>query len=148
MTRSRSTVNVIGWKEYVEFVEWPLRRVKAKIDTGARTSALDVLSYELRESATGITAVLRLALEPKHPERIAEVETKVLRMVIVRNSSGLGEQRPVVETVLRLGKVTKRVRLTVTNRSSMRFRMILGRRALQGDFVVDVAKKYLLGRAK
>ena len=54
------------------------------------------------------------------------------------------EQRPLIETVIRLGPVTKRIYMTVTNRSRMLFRMILGRRALEGDFVVDVSKKYLL----
>jgi hypothetical protein len=136
---------LIGWKEYVDFVDWRLRRVKAKIDTGARTSALDVLSYELREEPNGDkTATLRLALDRRHPERVTEIVTPVLRMVVVSNSSGMREQRPLVETTLRLGAVTKRVRLTIANRSGMRFGLILGRKALEGDFVVDVAKKHLL----
>jgi hypothetical protein len=54
------------------------------------------------------------------------------------------EQRPVIETSVRLGPVVKRVRITVTNRSTMLFRMILGRKALEGDFIVDVSKKYLM----
>jgi hypothetical protein len=58
------------------------------------------------------------------------------------------EQRPVIEATLRLGPVSKRVRLTVTNRSNMRFPMILGRTALAGDFVVDVSGKYLLRRSR
>jgi hypothetical protein len=138
-------LRAIGWKEYVEFPDWGLHRVKAKIDTGARTSALDVVSYELAEAAgAGLVAELRLALDRKHPERLTAVRAPVLRMVVVCNSFGLREVRPLVETALRLGPVTKRVRLTVTNRSGMRFRMILGRKALEGDFVVDVSKKYLL----
>jgi hypothetical protein len=141
---------VVGWKEYVGFVDWPLRRVRAKIDTGARTSALDVLSYELREGGSegGLTATLRLALDPKRSDRIQEVVTPVLKMVVVCNSSGMREQRPLVETTLRLGPVAKKVRLTITNRAGMRFRMILGRKALEGDFVVDVARKYLMRRVK
>ena len=53
-------------------------------------------------------------------------------------------RRPLIETALRLGPVCKRVLLTVTNRAGMRFPMILGRKALEGDFVVDVSQKYLL----
>jgi hypothetical protein len=140
-----STPLTIGWKEYVELVDWRLRHVKAKIDTGARTSALGVLSYELREEATGQkTAKLTLALHRRNPERVVQVETSVMKMVVVRNSNGMREQRPLIETTLRVGPVTKRVRLTVTNRSGMCFGMILGRKALEGDFVVDVARKYLL----
>ena len=141
-------LRVLGWKEYVAFVDWPLRRVKAKIDTGARTSALDVLSYTLDDGRSGMMATLRLALDPRDPSRIQEIATPVLQMVVVRNSTGMREQRPLVETTLRLGPVTKRVRLTITNRANMRFRMILGRKALEGDFVVDVSKKYLLRRVQ
>jgi len=64
----------------------------------------------------------------------------------VRNSGGIPEYRPLIEASIRLGPVTKRVQLTVANRSGMLFRMILGRKALDGDFIVDVSKKYLLRR--
>jgi hypothetical protein len=136
---------VIGWKEYVQFVDWNIRPIKAKIDTGARTSALYVSSYELREvPGQGLMAELRLALSHKHPERLTVVHVPVLQTVVVSNSGGIREQRPLIETAVRLGPVTKRVRLTVTNRAGMRFRMILGRKALEGDFIVDVSRKYLL----
>ena len=138
---------VIGWKEYLSFPDWGVRRVKAKIDTGARTSALDALSYTLYESADeGLVAELVLALDRRHPERQSKVRVPVLGMAVVSNSNGMREQRPLIETTVRLGPVCKRVRLTVTNRAGMRFRMILGRTALAGDFVVDVSRKYLLRR--
>jgi hypothetical protein len=138
---------VIGWKEYVQFLDWGIRSVKVKIDTGARTSALDVVSYELHESdSQGLVAELRLALDHRHPQRLTVVQAPVLRMVVVSKSSAMREQRPLIETTIRLGPVAKRVRLTITNRSGMRFRMILGRKALEGDFMVDVSKKYLLRR--
>src|SRR5438270_3217684 len=128
----------LGWKEYVDLPDWGVRHVKAKIDTGARTSALDAASYELREDGGGgLVARLRLALHRKDPGRLTVVEAPVQGMVVVRNSSGLSEQRPLIETTVRLGPVTKRVHLTVTNRAGMCFRMILGRKALEGDFVVD-----------
>lgn len=136
----------IGWKEYVDFEEWKIRRVKAKIDTGARTSAIDVASYELHETDLGLVAELRLGLSGA--ERLLRVRTPVLRMVVVRNSSGLREQRPLIETVIRLGPIRKRVRLTVTNRAGMRFRMILGRKALEDDFIVDVSRKYVLRKIR
>jgi hypothetical protein len=134
----------IGWKEYVDFPDWGIRRVKVKIDTGARTSALDVLSYELRPTDSGLVADLRLVLSRKHPERVSIVSVPVLKTVLVANSMCIREQRPLIEAVIRLGPITKRVRLTLTNRCGMRFRMILGRKALEGDFVVDVSRKYLL----
>jgi hypothetical protein len=135
---------MIGWKEYVDFPDWDIRRVKAKIDTGARTSALDVRGYELRQEPDGsMVAELKLALNRKRPAKLRVVEVPVLAMVTVRSSSGLPEERPLIETTLRLGSVFKRVRLTVTDRSRMRFPVILGRKALEQDFVVNVSQKYI-----
>jgi hypothetical protein len=139
---------LIGWKEYVDFPDWHLRRVKVKIDTGARTSALDAAGYVLREDKeVGWIAELHLALDRQQPQQLTVVELPVLKMVVVSNSSGMRQQRPLVEATIRLGPITKRVRLTVTDRSRMRFPMILGRKALEGDFVVDVSKKYLLRKS-
>ena len=72
------------------------------------------------------------------------MEAPVLRMVVVSNSAGMREQRPLVETEVRLGPVSKRIALTVTNRAGMLFPVILGRKALEGDFLVDVSRKYVL----
>jgi len=136
---------LVGWKEYLGFPEWGVARVKVKIDTGARTSALGVMSYELRQAdGLGLVAELRLSLQRKQSEPSMVVHAPVLRMVVVRNSTGMYEQRPLIETEVCLGSVCKRVRFTITNRAAMRFPVILGRKALEGDFVVDVSKKYLL----
>ena len=138
-----SMPRVIGWKEYVAFPDWGLRRVRAKIDTGACTSALGVAGYELEETPAGAVAVLRIVLNRRRPDKVREVRVPVLRFAIVRNSGGVAERRPVVEALVRLGPVEKRIRLTVTHRAVMRCRMLLGREALRGDFVVDVRQKYV-----
>lgn len=91
-----------------------------------------------------LTARLRLALNRRRPERVAVVEAPVLRMVHVTNTGGGRELRPMIEALVRLGPVRKRIRVTVTRRDGMRFPMILGREALAGSFVVDVGKKDLL----
>jgi hypothetical protein len=136
---------LIGWKERLDFPAWGIRRVKAKVDTGARTSALGAVSYELFQAdGAGLCVRLRLALNRKRDHEIHVVEAPVLQTVVVRNSNGMCEQRPLIEAEVSLGPVRKRIRLTVTNRSGMLFRVILGRRALADDFVVDVSKKYLL----
>jgi hypothetical protein len=138
---------LIGWKEYVHFPEWSLPRIKAKIDTGAYTSALDTHSYELRE-LPGHNAIVEIHLPRLHKgdrrERILRVP--LLGRVLVRNTGGTVEERPLVETTIRLGPALKRVRLTLTSRSGLRYRMILGRTALESDFIVDVSKRYLLGK--
>lgn len=141
----RTGLLLIGWREYVNFPDWNVRRIKVKIDTGARTSALDVAHYQLRQvDGRGLVAELHLALKRKKPSQVTVVHAPVQELVSVRNTSGQWEQRPVIETTVRLGPLTKRIRLTITNRATMCFRMILGRKALEGDFLVDVSQQYLL----
>lgn len=144
MAKAKPAPQLIGWKELVDFPDWRLRKVRVKVDTGARTSALDVSSYELHQEADGTVAELRLALYRKHPERVKVVRAKVLRMVVVSNSNGMKEQRPLIETRIRLGNVTRTIQLTITNRCSMCFPAILGRKFLEGNFLVDVSRKFLL----
>jgi len=135
---------VIGWVEAAALPEWKVRRIRAKMDTGARTSALDVPHYHLVDTDQGTFVELHLALSRHQRTRVKSVRTPLLRMVMVQTSCGTRERRPVVETVLRLGPVEKRIRLTITNRAGMRYRLILGRTALDGDFIVDVSRKNLM----
>jgi hypothetical protein len=134
---------VIGWKEYLDFPEWGLRHVRVKVDTGAWSSALDVAGCEIEETDQGPVARLLLELH-RRPGRAVAVRAPVLRRTLVRNTGGQCEERPVIETLIRLGLVEKRIRVTVANRSGLRYRMILGRQALAGSFVVDVSRKYVL----
>lgn len=135
---------VVGWKEYVDFPDWDLKNIKAKIDTGARTSAVHVEEYALYDEAGKRTmAELHLALDRRRPRRLTVVRTPILRMVLVKDSGGHVQCRPLVATRLLLGGVRKMVLFTVTNRSSMLFRVLLGRRALSSRFIVDVSKKYV-----
>jgi hypothetical protein len=134
----------IGWKEWIDFPDWGVQRVRAKVDTGARTTAIDVTEFELRDAAEGQIARFRLALRRK---RLGGwLEAPVLRMTKVRNTGGIFQERPVVETTMRIGTVTRRIRLTLTDRSRMHYAVILGRSALEGTFLIDVSRKYLLGR--
>src|SRR5207248_11702637 len=94
--------------------------------------------------AGGRVADLVLALDRKAPDGRVKLRVPVLGTVVVRNSAGQRELRPMVETRVRLGPLSKVIRLTVTNRAQMRFPVILGRLALAGDCVVDVSRKYLL----
>jgi hypothetical protein len=146
---SEPTPLVLGWKERIDFPDWGLRRVRVKVDTGARTSALGAVYYELRDLPDqGRVADVVLALDRKNPERRVTVRVPVLATVVVTNSSGQREQRPLVEARVRLGPLTKTIRLTVTNRCQMRFPVILGRQALAGDCVVDVNRKYALRKKR
>lgn len=134
---------VIGWKEYVYFPAWGIRRVKVKVDTGARTSALGVLGYELLKEGSNLVVEMRIAPYRRHPARVFVVRAPVLRMSVVTNSGGTREERPVIETEIRLGPIVKRIPFTVTRRPGLLFAALLGRKALEGDFLVDVSRKYL-----
>jgi hypothetical protein len=136
---------LIGRKEHVALPEWGISRIRAKVDTGARSSALDVLGYDLWKTESGQLRVrFRLTLNRNRPDRYRVIEADVVRLVSVRNTSGVSEQRPLIDATIQLGTVTQRIRLTLTDRAAMRHRMILGRQALRGQFVVDVSKKYVL----
>ena len=136
----------VGWKEYLDLPELGIFRLKAKVDTGARTSTLHVDSIEVLEASPDGSELVEIALGPdrRRPELRVRTRVRVLRRMRVVDSGGHPEVRPVIETEMALGPVRKKILVTLTNRSGMLFRMILGRKALEGDFQVDVAHKYLL----
>lgn len=144
MGRPRETA-VIGWKEYVALPELGVASLKAKVDTGARTSSLHVAAIHTLGGPTDGEADLEIAIAPdrRRPEHLIRARVRQLARIRVTDSGGHSELRPVIETLLVLGDVEKRIRLTLADRSIMLFRMILGRKALEGDFLVDVSKKYL-----
>jgi hypothetical protein len=141
---------VVGWKEYLALPELGIRRLKAKLDTGARTSSLHVESFTCLEALPDGTemAEVTIGTDRKRPERRIVVRVAIVGRVRVTDSGGHREVRPVIETEMVLGPVRKRIRVTLTDRSGMLFRMILGRKALEGDFVVDTSRKYLLRRSQ
>jgi hypothetical protein len=146
--REKPSPLTIGWKEYISFPAWDIPRVKIKIDTGARTSALGVLGYELLQE--GSTPLIQMRLAPYRKNRAREfiVRAPMVRMSVVTNSGGMREERPVIEAEILLGPIKKRVAFTVTHRPGLLFAAILGRKALEGDFVVDVGRKYMMKAMK
>lgn len=142
----------IGWKEYVNLPDLGVRGLKAKIDTGARTSSLHISSLAVLEQHADGTATLEFRIPLSRAARGAArdavlARARMLREIRVTDSGGHQETRPLIETTLVLGPVTKRIFLTLTDRSGMLFRIILGRKALEDDFLVNVAAKYLTGGA-
>ncbi len=139
---------LIGWKEYVALPDLGVPALKAKVDTGARTSSLHVAELRTLAELPGGEADLEIVLAPdrRRSDRRLTARVRQLARIEVVDSGGHSEIRPLIETRLVLGPVEKRIRVTLTDRSGMLFRMILGRKALEGDFVVDVARKYLHSR--
>ncbi len=139
---------LIGWREWVELPSFGAVVTKAKIDTGARTSALHAFYVEpfRREGRDWV----RFGLHPHQGDNKAQVEceARVLDRRKVTDSGGHAEMRYVISARLKLGETAFDAELTLTDRENMRFRMLLGRRALKGIFLVDSDQSFLLGGDK
>ena len=133
----------LGWREWVELPELAIGPIKAKVDTGARTSALHAVDLELFER-NGDQWV-SFAFESADGALVAVNESPVIEFREVTNSGGQSESRPVIKTPLKLGAVFKLVELTLTQRENMAYRMLLGRTSLFSDFVVDPSESFLQG---
>lgn len=139
-----------GWVEQVSLPDLGLDDVQAKIDTGARTSALHVTATRLVSAAAPHR---RPILEITVPAGVGGRRRVVARVPVreyvdVRDTSGRRERRPVIETTLQLGPLRRKVRVTLTDRGDMRCPMLVGRTAVGGDVTVDPAARHLLGGAR
>ncbi len=129
---------VIGWSEPVDLVDWDIDGLNAKIDTGARTSALHVENVKyLVDDYVRFDVVL----SRKHHHRRKHVTAQISRWGKVRSSSGHFSSRPFVKTTIRLGPVEKEIELSLVSRERMIYRMLLGREALEKDFLVDASRR-------
>jgi hypothetical protein len=138
---------VLGWKEEAALPEWGIEGLRVKLDTGARTSAIHARSIEEVGShvhGTQRLPVLRLEipLSRVHPDRYVTVEAPVVGYKSVRDTGAKAQRRPVVRTRFVCGPVDREIDVTVTDRSGMIFRMIVGRHAIAGAAVVDPALGY------
>lgn len=142
LRRDRDALVVIGWREWVSLPDLGLPALKAKVDTGARTSALHAFDVEVRRSK------VLFCVHPHQRDDEASIttEAELVDQRLVRNSSGQTELRPVVRTIVELGGQRFTAELTLTNRALLGFRMLLGREALRRRFAVDPGGSYRCGR--
>lgn len=144
----QSDLPVIGWREWVGLPELGIKTIKAKVDTGARSSSLH--AFDLEEFDRDGDKWVRFKIHPvqRKNETVVEAEAKVLEYRSVRSSSGKAARRPVVVTNVELLGIAWPVELTLANRDDMGFRMLLGREAFRRRFLVDAGKSYYGGKPK
>lgn len=137
---------IIGWREWVTLPELGIAKVKAKIDTGARSSSLH--AFDLKTFEKDGQPFVRFKVHPlqRNTKETIEVEAPVLEFRKVRSSSGHARSRPVIVTTVDVLGQSWPIELTLANRDAMGFRMLLGREAVRGRTLVDSQTSYYGGK--
>lgn len=147
MTPRRRAPLVVGWREWVlvSGLECPTP-IKAKIDTGAATSALHAAKLDRIEVEGDPWVEFTLRPHQRTSRESMRVRAPMIDERRVKSSSGKSELRPVIESIITIGDRRWAVQFTLTRRDTMGFRMLLGRRALRTRAIVDVSRSHAAGR--
>jgi hypothetical protein len=137
---------VVGWREWVSLPDLNLHHIKAKIDTGARTSALHAFSVRGYKKK-GVHRV-KFLIHPfqSRSDIVKECDAKIVDERWVTDSGGHREKRYVILTTLVMGDEAWDIEMTLTNRDTMKFRMLLGRTAMHGKVMVNPGRSFLVGK--
>ena len=145
---SQSDLLTFGWREWVGLPDIGIRQIKAKVDTGARTSALH--AFELRRYSEDGRERVEFRIHPiqKDVDTVVTCNADIIDTRTVTDSGGHREERYVIETTLSIGGQSWPIEMTLTSRDDMLFRMLLGRTAIKNRAQVDPARSYLVGKKK
>jgi hypothetical protein len=137
---------IFGWREWVGLPELGIAQIKAKVDTGARTSALH--AFELRPFTQDGLQRIEFSLHPRQHdlETVLVCQANVVDQRTVMDSGGHKEDRWVISTPVTIGAHQWPIEITLTSRDDMRFRMLIGRTALKARALIDSSKSYVVGK--
>lgn len=137
---------IIGWREWIAFPDLGIDKIKAKIDTGARSSALHAYNIECYKTKSGKLRV-KFIVHPiqKNNKCAIPCHADVIDQRYVKSSSGQKELRTTILTNLKMGVDSWPIELTLTNRDNMGFRLLIGRTALRRKFLVDPQRSFFFG---
>lgn len=143
--KKESPSEVLGWREWIALPELGIEAIKVKVDTGARSSSLH--AYDIERFSDDGRSMVRFKVHPRQRDARATVsaEAELVDRRSVRSSSGAETLRPVILTEVRFMEHRWTIELTLTRRDAMGFRMLLGRQAVRGRFLVDPGRSFLGG---
>ncbi len=141
MKDQKCELDFVGWRETVSLPAFKLLGIKAKIDTGAKTSALhaeeiEYLSYKGKK-------YVRFLFESEDGKK-RYIKSRFIEEREIKSSTGQKTIRPVVKTKIRMGETEFEIEITLINRDLMGFKMLIGREALNGRFLINPARSHLL----
>jgi ribosomal protein S6--L-glutamate ligase len=137
---------ILGSEEWCSFPEIGIPAIKARVDSGAKTSALHAINIAPFKKEEENWVKFDINPIQNNLKTVIHCQAKLVDKRIVKSSSGFREQRYVIQTTLKIGNDSWEIEMTLTNRDSMGFRMLLGREAMSGRILVDPEQKYLLGQ--
>lgn len=143
---NRTGLIVIGWREWINLPDLGGAWIKAKVDTGARTSALHAWNIQTIEKNGQNTVTFDLHPLQRDMKHTLHCKAQLIDRREIRSSSGEAQDRYIIQTVARMGDFSWLIELSLTRRDEMGFRMLLGRTAMRGRFVVNPGKSYMMGK--
>ncbi len=146
MIENAEPLMIVGWREWVSLPELNIDQIKAKIDTGARTSALHAYAIEPYHKGAARWVMFTIHPKQRRTDIFIECHAPIKDRRLVSDSGGHKQHRYVIETQLIIGNSLITTEMTLTNRDTMLFRMLIGRTALCNRFIINPTASYLQGK--